>query len=362
MDVIALAQAGFVEAVAPLGTALTEAQLGLLWKVVPEPVLCFDGDTAGQRAGLRAALRALPMLEPGRSLRLATLPPGVDPDDLVRTQGPAAFEALLAKAEPLIDRLWRAETEGIDTNTPERRAAVRERLREHSQAIQDGSVRSLYDAEFRSRFDALYLPQRQPFGQRGAFTGFKGKPFVSPHASDSLKALHARGAGSGEVIALIAGLLEHPGLADRHGERLAALDAGNAALQGLLGAILDAMTHEPDLDKAALSHDLHHRGFAPQADAVRQSNRLGFSFTRPSPPDSASGHEAQVERDFAAVVDTVLARARIEGELAAATARFSQTASEADWNAQQRLRVERSQIDATLMSISESAREAQLDN
>lgn len=358
MDVIALAQAGFVEAVAPLGTALTEAQLGLLWRVVPEPVLCFDGDTAGQRAGLRAALRALPLLEPGRSLRLATLPPGVDPDDLVRTQGPAAFEALLAKAEPLIDQLWRAETEGIDTGTPERRAAVRERLREHAHAIQDGSVRSLYEAEFRARFDALYLPQRQFAQPRG---GFKGKAFVSPHASDGLKALHARATGSGEVTAILAGLLEHPWLADRHGERLATLDAGNPALARLLDAILERLSHEPDLDKSALSHDLHGLGLSPQADQVRQSNRLGFSFTKPSPPDLGSGHEASVERDFAAVVDTVLARTRIEGELAAVTARFAQTASEADWNAQQRLRAERSQVDALLMSIAERAREAQLD-
>ena len=360
MDVIALAQAGFVEAVAPLGTALTEAQLGLLWRVVPEPVLCFDGDTAGQRAGLRAALRALPLLEPGRSLRLATLPPGQDPDDIVRTQGPAAFEMLLAKAEPLIDRLWRAETEGIDTTTPERRAGVREKLREHSQAIQDGSVRALYDAEFRSRFDALYLPRRGEFTPRTG-GGKRGQPFVSPHASEGLKALHARGVGSGEILAVIVGLLEHPGLADRHGEQLATLDAGPPPLTRLLDAILSALTHEPDLDKAALATDLQAHGLSAIAADVRASNRLGFSFTRPTPPDKGSGHVVQVERDFAAVVDTVLARTRIEGELAATTARFAQTASEADWNAQQRLRAERAQVDAALMKLAEDAREAQLD-
>jgi len=353
MDVIALAQAGFVEAVAPLGTALTEAQIGLLWRVVPEPVLCFDGDVAGQRAGLRAALRALPMLEPGKSLRLATLPPGVDPDDLVRTQGAAAFQALLAKAEPLIDRLWRAETEGIDTGTPERRAGVRERLREHSQSIQDGSVRALYDAEFRARFDALYFPRRE-------YGGRAGKPFAPIHASEGLKALHARGAGSGEVIALIAGLLEHPWLADRFGERLAALNAGSAPLTRLLDAILERLTHDPDLDKAGLSHDLHTRGLAALVVEVRQANRLGFSFTRPTPPDPGSGHVDNVERDFGSLVDSVLARARIDGELAAATARFAHTATEADWNAQQRLRAERAEVDAVLMKLSEDLREAQM--
>ncbi len=135
MDVIGLAQAGFADAVAPLGTALTEAQLGLLWRYAPEPILCFDGDAAGQRAGLRAALRALPLLEPGKSLRFATLPAGQDPDDLVRSGGPAAFERVLAAAEPLIDRLWRSETEGADTTTPERRAAVLARLDAHADEI-----------------------------------------------------------------------------------------------------------------------------------------------------------------------------------------------------------------------------------
>ena len=353
MDVIALAQAGIAEAVAPLGTALTEAQLALLWRVVPEPILCFDGDAAGQRAGLRAALRALPLLEPGRSLRLATLPPGQDPDDLVRGHGVAAFEALLAGAEPLIDRLWRAETEGIDTTTPERRAGVRERLREHSQAIADPSVRALYDAEFRARFDALYLPRRD-FG-RGKFAAPPAR------ASAALKALHAGTTAKGETAALIVGLLEYPALADRCGERLAGLDAGDAPSRRLLAAILEALTHDPELDKASLTHNLRGRGLAEIAAQVRQSNRLGFSFTKPSPPDPDSGHAASVERDFAAVVDTVLARTRIEGELAAATARYARAETVENYAAQQRLRAERVGLDAVLMEMAEASRAAQLD-
>ena len=357
MDVIALAQAGIAEAVAPLGTALTEQQLQLLWRVVPEPILCFDGDTAGQRAGLRAALRALPLLEPGRSLRLATLPAGQDPDDLVRTQGKAAFEQLLAQAEPLIDRLWRAETEGIDTTTPERRAGVRERLREHSQAIENPSVRSLYDAEFRSRFEALYLPQRAAFvpGKRGAAPAPLGR------ASAALKALHARPSAAGEHLALLVGVLENPRLADRFGESLAHLELEDVQLKRLLFAVLDAVTHDPDLDKAALSHDLHVRGLAEIADQVRNSNLLGFSFTRSALPDQVSGHAAAIERDFAAVVDTVLLRTRIESELAAATARYAQSETQSNWDAQQRLRAEKASINAMLMSLTETLRGAQLE-
>ena len=115
-----------------------------------------------------------------------------------------------------------------------------------------------------------------------------------------------------------------------------------------------------DLDKTGLSHDLHAHGLAALAAEVRQANRLGFSFTKALPPDLASGQGADVERDFKGLVETVLARARIAGELAAATARFAQTASEGDWNAQQRLRAERAQVDAVLMKLSEDLREAQV--
>src|SRR5207249_6284297 len=109
MDVIALHRAGFATAVAPLGTALTEMQLRELWRLSPEPVLCFDGDVAGQRAALRALGRALPLLQPGHSLRFATLPPGDDPDSLIRNAGSSAFAAILAAARPLSEVLWQAE-------------------------------------------------------------------------------------------------------------------------------------------------------------------------------------------------------------------------------------------------------------
>jgi len=110
MDVIALAQAGITHAVAPLGTALTENQLELLWRMAGEPVMCFDGDQAGIRAALRSADLALPLIKPGKSLRFAMLPDGKDPDDLVKSGGPEAFQAVLAEARPLIDMIWSRET------------------------------------------------------------------------------------------------------------------------------------------------------------------------------------------------------------------------------------------------------------
>src|SRR5438270_9612178 len=151
MDVIALHRAGFATAVAPLGTALTEAQLQELWRLSPEPVLCFDGDTAGQRAALRALHRALPLLKPGRSLRLATLPPGEDPDSLIRTRGRPGFGEVLAGARPLSEMLWQSELAAGPIDTPERRADLEQRLMQAAGLIGDRVVQ----AEYRR-----FLPER----------------------------------------------------------------------------------------------------------------------------------------------------------------------------------------------------------
>nr|MBP6581268.1 DNA primase [Sphingorhabdus sp.] len=124
MDVIALAQAGFEEAVAPLGTALTEQQIAMLWRMVPKPLLCFDGDSAGQKASFRAAERALGGLKPGHSLEFVTLPEGQDPDDVVRSAGPRAFADLIDQSEPLVDRVWKTELAAAPVSTPEDRAGL----------------------------------------------------------------------------------------------------------------------------------------------------------------------------------------------------------------------------------------------
>jgi DNA primase catalytic core len=144
MDVIALAQAGIGNAVAPLGTALTEDQMRLLWKSAAEPILAFDGDRAGRAAASRAALRALPILEPGRSLRFAWLPEGQDPDDLVRAGGADAARAVFAAAEPLSKVLWRNLTEGRAFDTPERRAGLKRDVAMLARQIANPEVRAAY--------------------------------------------------------------------------------------------------------------------------------------------------------------------------------------------------------------------------
>src|SRR4029077_6600547 len=158
MDVIALHRAGFATAVAPLGTALTETQLHELWRLSPEPMLCFDGDAAGQRAALRAMHPALPLLQPGRSLRFATLPPGEDPDSLIRSRGQPAFGEVLAAARPLSEMLWQSELGARPADTPERRADLERRLMQAAGLIGDRVVQAEYRRFLRERLFALGRP------------------------------------------------------------------------------------------------------------------------------------------------------------------------------------------------------------
>ena len=305
MDVVALAEAGFVEAAAPMGTAMTEDQMRLAWRAVAEPVLCFDGDAAGRRAAHRAALRALPLLEPGRSLRFAILPAGQDPDDLVRASGLAAFTALLESAEPLIDHLWRGETEGADLKTPERRAAARQQLYAHAAEIRDGSVQQLYRAEFKARFDALFVPQRRAGGSEGRWKPTGGHP---AGALAGTRAAASRTAYEREMTAILVGLLEHPQLADGEAEAVATLAIADPELARLRSAIFRAVAADPALDKAALASDLDRRGLGQLAERVTVSNRLTFSFTRPRTP------AATAAADLACVAGHLMALARIDDE------------------------------------------------
>ncbi len=158
MDVIALHRAGFATAVAPLGTALTETQLRELWRLSPEPVLCFDGDNAGQRAARRALERALPLLQPGRSLRFVTLPPGEDPDSLIRGAGRSDFAERLAAARPLSEMLWQTELDARPIDTPERRADLKARLERHAREIADADVQREYRRALLDRYYALTRP------------------------------------------------------------------------------------------------------------------------------------------------------------------------------------------------------------
>ena len=162
MDVIALGEAGFGASVAPLGTAVTEHQLAMLWRIADEPIIALDGDTAGLRAAMRVIDLALPVLEAGKSLRFAIMPEGQDPDDVIRAGGAGALQKLLDAALPMVRLLWQRETEGKSFDSPERKAALDKALREKIKLIKDPSIRQHYGQEIKDLRWQLFRPAARP--------------------------------------------------------------------------------------------------------------------------------------------------------------------------------------------------------
>ncbi|KPP93688.1 MAG: DNA primase DnaG [Rhodobacteraceae bacterium HLUCCA08] len=213
MDVIALSEAGFGAAVAPLGTAVTEHHLALLWRMADEPVITLDGDTAGQRAAMRVIDLALPLLEAGKSLRFAMMPEGLDPDDVLRRQGRAALEALIGAARPMVELLWSRETDGRSFDSPERRAALDKALRDRIATIRDASIRHHYGAAIKEMLWQLFRPGR-PAGARRAGWRPRGQVPVAPRPDTRASAL-AAGRADEETIreaVILAVVIRNPGM------------------------------------------------------------------------------------------------------------------------------------------------------
>jgi DNA primase len=304
VDVIAMVSAGFAATVAPLGTALTEDQLALLWKMADEPVLCFDGDNAGLRAAYRAVEIAMPRLKPGKSLKFALLPQGQDPDDLVRSAGRDAVADVIGAARPLADMLWARETEGHSFDTPERRAALEARLNEVTTTIADDSVRKYYRQDFSARLGAFFAPaQSQGFaasrgnGQRGPGqwrergqwqprngapqrpqTGGRNTPYVvvsQQLASSPVHRGHRTAVPRREALILQAAL-NYPWLLHDHLEEFASLEFRHADAERLKSALVDIAAHAAAADAEAVKAELAGRGLAEVMD------RIGASITTQS--------------------------------------------------------------------------------
>lgn len=322
MDVIALAQAGFDEAVAPLGTALTEHQLERLWRMAEVPLLCFDGDSAGQKAALRAAHRALPLLQPGRSLAFVTLPDGLDPDDLVRAKGAAAFEALLRSPEPLVDRLWNAEVAAEPLDTPEQRAGLKRRLATLAESIADSNVRHEYLAEFRARADAHFGRGPRAFearGPRGAppARGKRDRRGVwqppEPPPSATARSLGTIGLDPVLAKAVLAGLIRHPAEIARHMEVLGSLRSASGALGKLFEAVIAVAIEDRQLDSGKVLTILARSGFDQVAGDLLRADTLPFSFTRPS-ADAGKARD-----DLGEAIAVMVAMPAVDAALAEAT-------------------------------------------
>ena len=356
MDVIALSQAGIDEVVAPLGTALTEAQIERLWRLADVPILCFDGDNAGQKAANRAALRALPLIGPGRSLRFVTLPLGQDPDDLVRSGGKQAIEALLARPQQLADRLWAHELEAEPLDSPEARAGLRRRLADHAQTIQDRDVREQYLAEFRNRFDDLFARRRPstsfPVPQRGRFF----KAFTPPRPTSN----QARAIGSGGIDrtmarAIIAGLIRYPDLIGRHAEAVGGLLFGERTLERVRDLLLNRAFAGEAVESEGLATILAQAGLGDVAEELQRTNGLAFSFLR------SNADSDRARRDLGAAIEALAARPELDAALAAATDRLMTAPDEAGFAEQRRLRAARDEADRSLAALANGADGADLD-
>ena len=322
MDVVALAAAGIEEAVAPMGTALTERQIELLWRLVETPILCFDGDAAGQRAAMRAVTRALPLLRPAHSLRVVRLPAGLDPDDLIRRDGVGALEALLAEPLSLLDLLWEHERDAAPLASPEDKAGLKARLLAHVETIADRDIQALYRRELLDRFSAFAFPRRemaarwQP-GPRRAPNGPAPTP-ADPARSRRLRQSAGGGARTALAAAVVAGLLRHPRELARHAEVLARLAPSDPRLD----ALLDALDAGAPLETAHLETILSAKGLA--APGPDDYARIRYPFVSDAVAESAASDA------LAAAVAILVEEPELDAALAAATERL-------DFDEQQRL-------------------------
>lgn len=325
MDVIALAENGVEGAVAPLGTAITETQIAELWRMADEPVLCLDGDTAGRNAAMRAAERALPALGPGKSLRFAFLPPGEDPDTLVRSQGAVAIKHLVDRSTPLVEALWRREAASAQIDTPERKAALEKSLFALTGRIENETVRRLYQQSFRDKLwqtfrqDGRGTVQRKGvsswggksrgagmrgqghgIGRSGSFGPQRGEQGAQRGADQALRRRRAE--------LLMAALINHPDIALDLAESVALvpLDPDLDALRSALVEVLDSSTTRDaaeDRDPSAAGHvgdniktKLEARGYKNTLDVLNRPKLLELA------PQARAGAEPEAVRTVIAAL------------------------------------------------------------
>jgi DNA primase len=307
VDAIQMVGAGFTHTVAPLGTALTERQLEILWRMADEPILCFDGDSAGLRAAFRAVDLALPLLKPGKSIRFALLPGGQDPDDLIRSAGKDAMAAVIAAARPLVEMIWVRETEAHVFDTPERRAALEARLREIAGGIGDESVRRHYGQAFAERVAAFFpdVSQRGRANSEWRIANRRGDRDRSSTTRYSLLAtrsdtrspipisdrlrrstiLAGRSSYSLREVVLVMTMVNHPGLIPVHLDAFAHIEFAHADLDQLRGALLEIAANGDEWEAPALRGKLGEGRFS--ALLARLDAQIEAIGHWPAKPDAA---------------------------------------------------------------------------
>ena len=340
MDVIGMAQGGIDNAVAPLGTALTEDQIGLMWRLAPEPILCFDGDRAGLKAAFRAVERVLPLLKPGHSLRFALLPDGKDPDDLVREQGGEAMHEVLNAARPLADMVWEKEFQAGTWDTPERRAALEARIEEVIGMIADPKVKGYYAQDLRGRIARIFGPKQ---GARGNFRNQSGGNFrktpwkpgqrfdprlqpVTPELRNSALARNDKGGGQRTEEGILAVLLNHPELLETHCEALSRAEIRTATLDKLRNEIIDIAALHAPLEREALMNHLVSRDLADIATQLvsRVAAQMG-TFAR------ADASQDEAEAGFLRLLSGHRRTMTLEAEFRAAERALAAEMNDENW-------------------------------
>ncbi len=269
LDVMACSAAGYKGAVAPLGTALTEDQIVSLWKMIPAapktPILCFDGDNAGQRAAARACERLLPLLAPDQSVEIAFLPQGEDPDSLIEKKGRGAFQKILDSSMSLVDFLWEHHTAGRSLKTPEARAGLEKTLNDEVTRIAERSVQQYYRQAIK---DKLYKAFGPSFSKK---QGGKGAYNARNARQAQLSVRVGRPAVSRRRLLqhiLLASLINHPVLFSLLEEALGMFFIENKRLDSLRQAVLNILGAEPGLDRAGLYDHLCEQGYVEDLAAL----------------------------------------------------------------------------------------------
>jgi DNA primase len=343
MDVIAC-QRAHVAAVAPLGTALTEEQIDILWRRHPEPTLCFDGDKAGQRAAFRALDRALPKLKPGRSFKVCLLPGGQDPDDMLREKGALALREALKETKPFVEVLFGREAEAEPLDTPERKAGFKKRLRALAAQIEDKDLAEAYRQDMLERYDNLVTPQRAakaPFvpnqGGQGAAPrkpwqpGQKREIYIPPAMEETRRAaVNLKAALDPTAAGLAQGLVDNPDWMMDQVEGLEAYGFGDEALAPLAKALIDLSFRHEGLDRSALSRHLQKQGLGALLSEIQKAAlKSGAPFLSPD-ISSADAHSRWLQAFNAVSRLTALDRALNSAREQVGTEFFSRLKLERD--------------------------------
>lgn len=351
MDVIACQRAG-IAGVAPLGTALTEEQMEVLWRLHREPTLAFDGDDAGRRAASRAIDRALPLLKPGKSFRFAALSGGKDADDVLREQGPGALKAQLSGATPLVEALFVRERDQEPLDTPERRMAFKGRLRQAAASIQDGELAGAYREELLKRYEALFpaasAPQRNgeagprpggPWrpgqGSRWRAGGAGGPGYALPSTPEGKAAAKRLSSALDPLAAALAkGALQDPHCLDGQLEALEAAGFGDPALDDLAKEIIRLRLEGDVLDTAALARHLAAKGYDRLLSEIdKAADRSGAPFLDSDLPLNTARTQWSHAFEFLtrmAALETALVSAKAEMSDSADAARLVRLKTERD--------------------------------